>query len=117
MIGTIGFKKHRIHCVIGNNPEERNQAQDIFVDLRVKVDFANAAQSDNLKDTICYTFFADLCTQLAQKNRYRLLETFAAAVLENILQQPNVQSAWIRIRKPNAIPTAEYALIELEKSL
>lgn len=114
MEGTIGFKKHRIRCIIGDTDIERNQEQEILVDLRVKIDFSRCAKSDNLKDTISYTTLADICTQLAQNNRYRLLESFAADALNKILLLPHTQSVWIKIRKPSAIPTAECAIIELE---
>lgn len=116
MLGIIGFKQHRIRCLIGNNEAERQHEQEIFVDLKIKIDFSRCAESDDLRDSVCYLFLSEFCTQLAQQNRYRLLEAFASDAIEQLLALPPIQWVWIRIMKPQALPSAEYALIELESS-
>lgn len=114
MLGIIGFEQHRIRCIIGVTEDERREGQDIYVDLKVKVDFSRCTASDSLQDTVSYIPLAEICTHQAQTNQYQLLETLANAILRRILSDPNIHWAWIRIKKPAAIPSAAYALVELE---
>lgn len=113
--GCIGVHHHHISCIIGVLPHERTQEQDIYVDLKVETSFARCLQSDQVEDTINYVNLAQLCTELAQQRRYRLLETFAHEALINILTDPRIEWAWIRIKKPKALASAEYTFVELER--
>ena len=115
MNGIIGFKNHKIRCIIGTLPEERENEQEILVDLKVKVDFASCIKSDNVQDTVDYVTLAEICTNLAQHNKYQLIETYASNVLDKILSDFNVKWAWIKVKKPQALPTAEYTTVELKR--
>src|ERR1700719_802910 len=114
MKGSIGFKNHRIRCILGDLPEERITHQDIFVDLKVVADFTLSSISDNLKDTIDYVELANICTSLAQEKQYNLMETFASDVVKIVIDRFPVETVWIRIKKPMGLPTAEFSTIELQ---
>jgi len=116
MNGLVGFQNHRIFCVIGAMPEERKGSQTILVDLKVEADISRSSQSDNLKDTVDYVELAKICTVLAIENQYKLLEAYAADVLKHIFTKfAAAHSAWIRVKKPLGLPSAECTLIELSK--
>ena len=85
MIGTIGFEELCIDCIIGIMPEERSRVQSIYVDLKVEADFSQCVHSDHMHHSINYVEPADLCIDIAKKNQFQLLETFANAVLESLL--------------------------------
>jgi dihydroneopterin aldolase len=113
-LGKVGFKHLKIRCLIGVNPYERVLEQDIYVDLKVLTDFSKAAESDDMKDAINYEELAALCKEIAIKNRYNLIEKYAADVLKSVCEKFPVKEAWICVRKPAALPEAECALVELE---
>lgn len=114
MIGIIGFEHHKISCIIGVNADERINEQEIFVDLKLAVDFAKCAASDALNDTLDYTFVAKLCTEMAQSGQYHLLETYAYEVIQKLIKSFGVQGAWIRVKKLHAIESAQLTLVELK---
>jgi dihydroneopterin aldolase len=115
VLGTIGFEDHQVRCIIGVNPEEREKEQDLLIDVKVKTSFSSCIRSDKVQETINYEELANICTRLAQDRQYRLLETLAHDVLNQFFEQFDLESAWIRIKKPKAIPSAKYAIVELEK--
>lgn len=115
-MGMIGFSGHQISCIIGIYPIEREKEQLIKVDLKIKVDFSKCLASGLFHDTVDYVQLAQLCTKLATEKKYLLLETFAADILDQCLELFGAQWAWVRIQKPSAIATADFAFIELEKS-
>jgi len=114
MIGSIGFKKLKIQCIIGVNPEERITEQYIYVDLKVKADFTNCADTDKFSDTVDYVRLSEICIDFAQIRKYQLLEKYASDVLKYLIAEFPVVSAWIRIEKPQAILSAECSYVELE---
>lgn len=115
-IGTIGIYQHRIDCIIGINPGERLNMQTIFVDAEIKIDFAPVLQSGEIADTINYVDIANVCTELAQNNQYLIVEIFASDLLNQFKKKFKAISGKVKIQKPSAIPSAEYAYIEMEYS-
>lgn len=115
MLGTISFEHLEVPCVIGVNPHERTAQQSIFVDLRIVCDFSECIESDRVHDTVDYVHLAEICTLTAQQGGFKLLETYASAVLDRVLKETHAENAWIRVKKPLGIPGAQFAAIELEK--
>jgi 7,8-dihydroneopterin aldolase/epimerase/oxygenase len=115
MLGIIGFDHHKILCIVGTEPEERMLEQEIYVDLKVEADFSRCAASDLLQDTVNYVHLSEICTELACKGQYRLLESYAYAVLRKLLQDfTAINWAWIRVQKPQALATAKCTTVELK---
>jgi dihydroneopterin aldolase len=112
--GRIGISRHRIECVIGVYPEERTEIQPLFVDVSIKRDLLPFYRSGQFEDTIDYDCLAKLCTDLAQTNEYRLLEAFALDIITQCKQQFSAVWVHVRIEKPNAIPSAACAFVEME---
>jgi len=114
--GLIGFENLKIVCIIGVNPEERIHEQPIFVDVKVEANFHASAQSDHVRDTINYVTLSDLCTEFAQKGQYQLIEKYAYDVLKRFLSDFSINWAWIKVKKPQAVPAADFTSVELKLS-
>jgi dihydroneopterin aldolase len=115
MQGYIGVHGHKIDCIIGVYPHEQKLAQTIYVDLKLKTDFSICCASDDVADTIDYDLLVRICNDIAHSYRYNLIETYADAVLTAICAQFNISWVWICVRKPAAIPSADYSSVELER--
>lgn len=115
MEGYIGIHGHKIDCIIGVYPHEHIQPQTIYVDLKVKANFSDCCASDDVDHTVNYELLAQTCTEVAQARRFKLLETFAAEALSAVFAHTDVSWAWICVRKPGALQTADYCSVELER--
>lgn len=116
MIGTIGLKGLRIDCIVGIYDHERTGDQALFLDVEADRDFAAAAASDHVSDTLDYDHIAASLTELAQQRQYQLIETFAeegAALL--LTNHPSLVRVAIEIRKPAAVPAADCSLVRIER--
>ncbi len=116
MNGIMGFENLKINCIIGINPEERVAPQDIYIDLKVQQDLTRCFQTQAVEDTVDYVKLAQISLIEAQ-NQHGLLEVYAQKVLDQIFHEFSVHWAWIRIKKPKAIPGAQWAFVELEKGV
>lgn len=114
MLGTIGFERYSIRCVIGTEPHERRSEQEILVDVKVEADISVAARTDKLEDTVDYVRLAELCKAMAITGRYFLVEKYAADIAQAILDRFPVKSVYVAIRKPWVLEGAECTFISLK---
>ena len=115
MQGAIKISNLKLSCIIGVLPEERSFEQEVFIDLEVRRDFSICVNTDNVDDTVCYVLLADLCVRIAREGKYNLLETYAHKVLESLLEKFDVEWAKIIVKKPGALPSGDYGIVELER--
>jgi dihydroneopterin aldolase len=113
-LGTLGFERLRIRCIIGVLPIERQVEQDIYVDLKAIVDMSQAVLSDQLSDTVDYIAMATMCRDIAIAERFYLLEKYAAEVLKAICKRFPIKEARIIVRKPAAHPDADCTFVEMQ---
>lgn len=115
MEGTIKIEGFRIHCTLGAHAHERKVDQEISVDLEMRLNLAEPVRTDSIVDTVDYEAVCAVCKDLAQSRRYHLIETFAFEALHAVLDAFPLTWAKIRVRKPQALPLAQCAVVEFEK--
>jgi dihydroneopterin aldolase len=99
----------RVDCVIGVYPEERLRLQPLLVDIRLSLDLTKAARSGKAAQTIDYAALAREIAYILEAGKFELLETAALALLSYVLEvprsaaRPAVKSAWVKIKKPEAL--------------
>ena len=81
---------------------ERELGQVFVIDVELTVDLAAAGASDELADTIDYAELARRVAELVGGRPRRLVEAVAADVAQLALEDPRVQAARVRVRKPHA---------------
>ncbi len=116
MEGSICIEDYKIHCILGAHAYEREEEQEISLDIEMRADFFECAQTDSIVDTIDYRNVVELCRQLAEKRRYHLLETFAFEAVHALMEAFSPLSVKVRLTKKSAVPLAKGAFVELELS-
>ena len=117
MIGTIELENLRVQCIVGVLPREREHEQDLFFDVVLELDLAEASRSDELSKTVDYTAVASLLTELATQGRFKLLETLAERAAERVLEtQPRVRRVRLAVKKPGALQRASNTVVRVERS-
>ncbi len=116
-MNTISLVDLEITCIIGVNPQERIQEQNLFLDINLYVDFGDSTFSDDINKTIDYTKIAEIATQLASSKKYQLIESFCHDLNNLFLDTFKIiQQSNITVKKPNALPKAKYAAYSMKKS-
>lgn len=117
MIGIIKIVNLKVHCVLGAYAYERNQEQELGIDVDAYTDFSLPALNDALTDTVNYEKIASLCRDLAIKRKYHLIETFAFELVHALLNEfSSLEKVRVRIKKRKALPLADETVVELEKN-
>lgn len=117
MIGTTGLRQLRVDCIVGIYPHEREHTQAVLLDIELDYDFAGAAASDAIPDAVDYDDVAASVTALLQTRRFQLIETMAEASAAMLLERVRaVRAVRIEIRKPAAVPAADYSFVRVERT-
>ncbi|MDM7327619.1 MAG: dihydroneopterin aldolase [Thermosynechococcus sp. Uc] len=89
----------RYDIYTGALPEEQILGQWFEIDIKLWFDMAQAAASDRLEDTLDYRPLLQAIEQLMRQQRFQLIETLAAAIMNLCLAPPQVQRAAVRVTK------------------
>lgn len=109
MTGTVIISDLHVHCIVGILPRERVETQDLFLDVEMDLDFAEAARTEHVKHTVDYAAVSAMLTETIQSRKYQLVETLAVRGCADILEQhPMVSRVRITVKKPAAVPSAAH---------
>lgn len=92
---------------------ERRDGQPFVVDLRLGLDTAAAAASDDLRDTVDYGSLVGAVQAAVERDPVDLLETLAQRIAEVCLLDTRVEWARVTVHKPEAPIEATFADVAL----
>lgn len=100
-MGYIKLKNIKVYAYHGCLVEEKKIGSDYRVDLKIKGDLSNSAQTDRLTDTIDYVHLNHIVKE-EMAIRSKLLEHAAERILNRIIVElPLVQKATVDVSKIN----------------
>lgn len=92
-----------IRGVIGISEREREQPQDILVNITIFTDTFKAGRSDDVNDSVNYrTVAKKVLAHVEKVNRYTV-EALAEDIADLCLEEPGVHSVKVRVEKPGAV--------------
>ena len=109
----LSLRRHELMVRIGVHGFERGAPQRLWfdVDLCVKLAHAAAAQ-DHIAQTLDYDFVREVIAAAVGSRHHELQETLCDAVLNAVLQRPEVQAARVATRKPDVYPDSASVGVE-----
>jgi FolB domain-containing protein len=105
-----------VRGILGINDWEREQPQDILINLTLFADLRRAGFSDDVADTVNYrTVTKKILAHLDGSTRYTV-EALAADIARLCLEEPGVTRVRVRVEKPGALRFARSVGVEIERS-
>ena len=102
--------------IIGVNDREREQPQEISINIVLFVNLHEAGRSDNLEDSVNYRTVAKMVLTHTETAQRQTVEALAADIARLCLEQPGVQQVRVRIEKPGAVRFSRSVGVEIERS-
>ena len=102
MPGTIALTGLRVTGHHGVYEFERAQGQEFVIDVRLDLDLARAAASDDVADTVHYGELAESLVAIVGGEPVNLIETLADRLLDACLADERVAGATVTVHKPQA---------------
>ena len=104
-----------VRGILGLNDWEREQPQDILLNLTLFMDLRRAGLSDDIADTVNYrTVTKKILSHLEKTTRYTA-EALAGDIAGLCLEEPGVVRVRVRVEKPGALRFARSVGVEIER--
>lgn len=114
---NIDINGLRLFAYHGVHPEENKLGQEFKIDLVLKVTRAQSDNPDDLKNVLSYWKVIEDIKELFTGKIFKLLETAAETILNELAKYPQIKHAKIHLKKltPPIPVTVEYVGVILEK--
>jgi FolB domain-containing protein len=102
-----------IRGVIGITEKEREQPQDILVNVTIMADISKASKTDNVDDSVNYrTVAKKILAHVEQIKRYTV-EALAEDIAHLCLEEPRAQTVTVKVEKPGAVRFSKSVGVEI----
>ncbi len=116
MSDFIEIKDLLVRTIIGINPDERKNRQDVVLNLKFQVDIRPSGASDNIDDAVNYRTICKSVIAFVEESSYQLVEKMAEEVAALCLKDSRIETVWVSIEKPGALRFARSVGVTIERS-
>ena len=106
----------KVYGILGIHPREQRTPQEIRVSLKAATDIKPAAEHDDIHQSVNYSTLAKEIIRLIDGSHFLTIEALIESLAAEILKNDRIESVWLRIEKPNAVPEAESVGVEITRS-
>jgi FolB domain-containing protein len=112
----IIIKDLLVRGIIGVNDWERENPQDILINIEMDTDLRKAGTSDDIEDSINYRTVAKRVIAHIESTARLTVEALAADLAAICLEELGAQKVRVRVEKPGALRFARSVGVEIERS-
>lgn len=106
-LDRILIRDLRVRGIVGINPEERINRQDILVNIIIWADTRPAAASDNIDHAVNYKTISQAIIEHIEQAEALLVEKLAADLVALCFKaDTRIQAVELSVEKPEALPLA-----------
>ena len=114
-MAVIRIKNLLVRTIIGFNPEERVNRQDVIINIEIEVNITKATQNDIPDEIYNYKAITKEIIAFVSESKFNLLEKLTSEVLQLVMKDERVKRAKVEIDKPHALRFSESVSVELEE--
>jgi dihydroneopterin aldolase len=92
---------------------EKRYEQRVVISIELDVSDTYDGVSDRLEDVFDYGAAVKTIQRVVEARHFQLIETLAERIAEGLLADPRVESARIRVEKPDIVPACRAVGIEI----
>ena len=112
----IIIKDLLLRGILGINPDERINKQDILVNVVIFADIRQAAASDKIDDAVNYKSITKRIAAHVEASSDLLVERLVTDIARLLLTEFPVERVQVRVEKPGALRFARSVGIEIERT-
>ncbi len=101
--------------IIGINPDERVNKQDIRLNMTLYTDIRRAAESDSIDDATNYKTITKRVIEYVEASEHLLVERLVSEIARLILTEYPISRVRVRVEKPGALRFARSVGIEIDR--
>ncbi len=102
-------------CIVGIYPEERENLQEVHLNITMHADLRAAGASDNINDTVNYKDIKKRLLTMVEQSNFFLIERIAEESARICLEDPRVKRVDVTVDKPGALRFARSVAVEITR--
>lgn len=103
----------RVSTIIGVNPDEKINKQEVSIDIHIWSDLSEGIRSDSIENTVDYKIIKKEIISYVENSSFNLLETLAYKIGKVILQDNRIRKVKVKVNKPGALTYAKNVAVEV----
>ena len=104
-----------IRGIIGISDRERENPQDILVNIVILTDISAAGKTDNVEDSVNYRTVAKKILAHVETIKRYTVEALAEDIATLCLQDQKVRTVQVKVEKPGAVRFSRSVGVEIER--
>lgn len=112
----IFIKNLTVSGILGIHAHEQRHPREIRISAVATTDIKAAALNDDITQTVNYSTLAKIIARHIENTPHLTIEALIEALAAEIMQNESIDSIWLRVEKPNAVPAAESVGVEITRS-
>ena len=113
-MGIIRLKNMQFYGFHGVDESEKKLGGRFEVDVELNLSLNSSCFSDDLEDTIDYESVYKIVESCVKRDKFYLIEALANSIAKDILNNHDLESILVRVRKPNAPLNGVLDTVEVE---
>ena len=102
-----------VRCTIGVHDKERQEKQDVIINISLFADLRKAGKSDHIGDCIDYSSIKKQIIKAAENSHFFTIEALSEALAKICLISTAVSEVLVRVEKPAALRFARSVGVEI----
>ena len=116
---TVELAAIELHGFHGVLEHERREGQRFLVDVELDIAEETAAATDRISDAVDYRDVVAAVVEVSDGRAFHLLEAFASALADVLVERFPVTRARVRVRKPDVVLArpVDHAAVVVERRI
>lgn len=102
-------------CIVGIYPEERENLQEVHLNITMYADLRAAGDSDDINDTVNYKDIKKRLLAMVEHSNFFLIERMAEESARICLEDLRVRRVDVTVDKPGALRFARSVAVEITR--
>ncbi len=99
----INIENLRLRTIIGIYDWEKENKQDVIINISIEFDGSDAGRSDNIEDTINYKSITKEIINYVENSKFNLIEKLVTDIGEIIMKDKRILMSTTTVDKPGAL--------------
>lgn len=111
----IRIENLRLRCIIGFNPEERKDKQDVVITMELFTDVTKGGATDNPDDILNYKTINKAVIRHVEASTYNTLEALATNIARVAVVDCGAPHIRVKVEKPGALRFTDNVMVIIER--
>ncbi|MGB2691140.1 MAG: dihydroneopterin aldolase [Thermodesulfobacteriota bacterium] len=99
----IRIEDLKLRTIVGIYEWEKENKQDIIINVEIEFDGTKAIETDDIADTIDYKSITKRIITMVEESDFNLIERIAGEAIKIVMENEKVEKASVRVDKPGAL--------------